>query len=144
MTLYKIAVEQGRQALVTLGPTFDVWLADASQTEVQAVAQIDTGAGNTSITERLRRRLGLTPKGAAPVHEAGREPITIPIIETSLRLQKGPPIVLKMGVIASMGDAHDVLIGRDILGGCRFVVDFIHGRFELQLTPERIVQFDLE
>lgn len=133
----KSGFEQTVENLYDIGPSARVTVSarERGATRYAVIAQIDTGAGGTGISPRLAEKLGIAPVDSGLIHEAGREPIAALYYPVSLAL--GPMVVeLEVAGLPSLGDPHDVLVGRDVLGKFRLIVDFTTGQTQLHFKNE--------
>ncbi len=130
----EINIHQPIESLVQHGPTLKVGISGVPFTGdniIQAAAQIDTGASNCGISERLIKRLSLEPlPGEFLTVEAGREPIARKAYWVRLRLPV-MEVEVEAYSLPSLTDPHDFLIGRDVLANCRIMVDFTSGQVKL-------------
>jgi len=124
----KINIKQPVQDLIEYGPSFEMGVTSTTTGEtIKVLAQLDTGAAGTGVSKRLSQRLALMPHGAwGEVHEAGREPLVVPYHLVRLGFPHGD-FELEAACLPSLGEPHDVLIGRDILKKCRLDIDFTTG-----------------
>jgi hypothetical protein len=138
------------------GPIIDAWigvslarrnaLTEAGQAvpgPVQARALIDSGASHTCVDPAILKPLSLSPTGSTKVHSpttgaiAEDRPtydISLVILHTLYQQGVGPLIRNTMPVICTdllSGQGIHVLIGRDVLQGCLFVLDGHSGTFSL-------------
>lgn len=127
-----VGIRQTTQDLLDWGPSLPVQVAlIGSDTFVDAIALVDTGADGCAMTETLLERLGGKVTSTVTVHEAGREPMDFGALEATLQLPKLPKINVPFGVLPSFGSRHDILLGRHFFRGGKLLVDYEQGRFEM-------------
>lgn len=102
----------------------------------QALAQIDTAASHSCIGERMLALLAPRVVGLIRTHHAGYEPNEFPVHRCVIAFENGTQIASDFTALPSLSPAYDVLIGRDILSRCRFLVDFAAGSWELHFGSE--------
>lgn len=131
----KLTVNQRVDELRAFGPTIPIKVSatPSDSVRVDALAQIDTGANHSCLTEALAGALGLPSIGTLFQHAAGREPQNVPIHRARLWLPGGTNIDADLAILASLREPHAILIGRDILQFCRLNVDFTNGRVEFHI-----------
>jgi predicted aspartyl protease len=111
---------------------------------VKKQALIDTGASNTAISPDLREELNLPPTDRREFGQGGlqaeQEATYVALYRARILIgdtRKGwDPYVLIRDFDTRVGTprlAHDVLIGADILLGCRFTYNDPEGWFTLEL-----------
>lgn len=143
----KIGLRQGVDDLIKYGPTIRAAICDVTSKSntVNVLAQIDTGASMSGISPNVVRRLQLRGHGAGDIVEAGRERITVDFHEVDIVMAfRNPPsgalhsmsIRCEVAGLPSLAPPHDLLIGRDILGQFRLLVDFTTGTTQLHLRQE--------
>ena len=131
--------------LVAGAPLVDLQIASASPhpgaglgMTVIIPALIDTGAKLTCVDASALNRLGITPARLTAIRTAstGRLPFTSAVYDVSLTVPGPPAVALTPGVGVTAIDLswsrYKCLVGRDVLGACRFVYDGRGGRFELE------------
>lgn len=143
----KIGLRQGVDDLIKYGPTIRAAVRDIASkpNTVSILAQIDTGAAMSGVSPDVVRRLQLRRHGSGDIVEAGRERITVDFHEVDIIMAlRDPPsgelramsIRCHVAGLPSLAKPHDLLIGRDILGQFRLLVDFTTGTTQLHLRPE--------
>lgn len=94
--------------------------ADTGQIVNDLPAQIDTAADRTVIPGNLVERLGLVPLDELPVAGFGGQVFLIPTYCVELTIRGLTPQLVE--VLAHAEEPH-VLLGRDVLNGCRLWLD---------------------
>lgn len=129
----KIGITQSVDELRMFGPTVPLHISAGDETGArpfQVNAQIDTGANLSCCGPQIGKRLG-APAGSILLQAAGSKPQDVPLFSAMLWFPGGTGIKANLAVLASLGEPHDVLIGRDILGVCRLEVNFTTGLVDL-------------
>jgi len=133
----KIKLRQSVDDILKYGPSIEVIVSDViGGPNVNALAQIDTGAAGTGISKPLATALNLKPGGRGEVHQPGLPPIHAPYFRVRIALPSGDIETDVVGLI-TLDPPHDILIGRDFLARCRLTVDFTAGTTTLHIraTP---------
>jgi predicted aspartyl protease len=126
---FEISFQQSIQDLFKDGPTTTFGIASNpyhGQPMLAAFGLIDTGAGATAISPRLVKELKLKASGSETVQEAGREPVTADFYSVRFFIP-GMKFDLDVAGLPSLPPSYDILVGRDILGNGRLIVDFTTG-----------------
>lgn len=132
----KITVRQPINDLVQHGPTIAVEVSGIQGgTRVKALAQIDTGAAGTGISQGLAITLGLKAIAWGGVHQPGLEEFQAPYFRVRLTLPIGDIETEVVGLV-TLDPPHDILIGRDVLTRCRLTVDFTSGITEFRIKKQ--------
>lgn len=126
---------QSLDDLKQYGPSIPIEVSaaiDNAPKRIRALALVDTGAAGTGIGPDLAKRLGLPLIGRGMIHEAGRAPIMAGLHRVRLCF---PSIDIDVDVTAlpSLGEPHDVLIGRDVMAKSHLYVDFLTGKTRLAI-----------
>lgn len=134
----KVGFEQNVECLIQHGPTGPIAIRSAAGGEViSAMALFDTGAAGSAISPALAERLNLSPSGKGIIHEAGREPLSVPFFHVHVIVPGiGSWMELDVAGLKSIARPHDILIGRDVLSHFRFSIDFTEGKVVLHFRNE--------
>ena len=132
---FTIQITKAISELAEQGPTVEAFIGPRDcKRMIGALAQLDTGASGTGISPRLADMLNLPSLGSTSIREAGREVIESQFYEVRLILPR-LDLELKVAGLPSLAPPHDIRIGRDVLAGCKLVVDFTTGVTVLGVPP---------
>jgi predicted aspartyl protease len=136
----RFGVNMDPEELRRIGPSVPEVTIAAGNTSTMGRAQFDTGANHTCMTQRVADALGIQPSGTILQHAAGKDPAETPLFQVRLTFHNGTVLDHDIAVLRSLSAPHDLLIGRDILGLGRLVVDFTTGRWEwhIKLPAEKL------
>jgi hypothetical protein len=107
---------------------------------VRARGAIDTGTDITIVSAAIPRRLGV-PASIQGSTQTVAGPLSAPLFRlsvgvTDFRIPHAPELVeadlLVMGLVTTLPQQIEVLVGLDVLLGCRFVLDGPAGQFSLE------------
>ncbi|MDE0514041.1 MAG: retropepsin-like aspartic protease [Gammaproteobacteria bacterium] len=100
----------------------------------------DTGATNTSITQKVASECGLIPVGTSVVHHANGSG-TVDVYLASIFLPNGV-VVPEINVNQAVLKGADVLIGMDIMGLGDFAVSNYKGSTQFSFRMPSMLHFD--
>lgn len=128
----KIHHKHDPSRLFQYGPLVQIQVrAKSGSLIVNAVGQIDTGAGHTCISPGLRNQLGLQASGTAPQQAANAPQLDTPTFDCVLAFPGVGEFSLNARLLDHLQEPTDVLIGRDILRLCHVDIDFTTGAWSL-------------
>ena len=134
----KLNIDMLAEDLARLGPNVNVKIRAADQTDAwhEALALIDTGTTQSGISHKLAHILGAAPVDDMVLHTTRAEPVQVPVFSCTVHFMDGADFTKSFCRLPRLNPPYDLIIGLDILTGCRLGIDFSTGHWQLHFPAE--------